>query len=152
MPPTPFRNEPMLSPVELEARLGEFYEAVRQFNDRYYFESHETLEDLWMVTPLPERQFFQGVIQLAAAFVHFARGEYPGIVKLLDAAADKLRPFEPQHLGVDVTAILAGMARARGELAALGEARFREWDEGRAPVIERESGERPRSGAAAVVQ
>jgi len=138
MPQTPFRNEPMLSPVELEARLGEFYEAVRQFNQRYYFESHETLEDLWMVTPLPERQLFQGIIQLAAAFVHFARGEYPGILKLLDAASEKLRPFEPERFGVDLTALLAGIARVRGELAALGEARFREWDEGRVPVIELE--------------
>jgi hypothetical protein len=138
MPQTPFRNEPLLSPVELEARLGEFYEAVRQFNDRYYFESHETLEDLWMVTPLPERQFFQGVIQLAAAFVHFVRGEYPGILKLLDAAAEKLRPFAPERFGVDVTALLAGIARVRGELAMLGEEQFRQWDERGAPVIELE--------------
>src|SRR4051812_25591336 len=44
-----FRNQPLLTPDELKARLGEFYKAVEEFNDRYYFESHETLEDLWMV-------------------------------------------------------------------------------------------------------
>ena len=99
----PIRNEPLLTPERAHGPpLGEFYQALEEFNDGYYFESHETLEDLWMVTPLPERQFFQGVIQLAAAFVHFARGEYPGIIKLLDAALDKLQDFAPSVPGVDV--------------------------------------------------
>ena len=116
-------------------RLGEFYAALDQFNRRWYFESHETLEDLWMVTPLPERQFFQGIIQLAAAFVHFARGEYPGIFKLLDAAEEKVEAFTPESFGVDTAALLEDMRRARAEIAALGAERFRAWDERGAPVI-----------------
>jgi len=131
----PFRNEPLLTPGELAARLGEFYRALDEFNAGYYFESHETLEDLWMVTPLPERRLFQGIIQLAAAFVHLARGEYPGILKLLDAAAEKLGEFEPERLGVDVAGLLGDIARARGEIAALGEAGLRTWDERGRPVI-----------------
>jgi uncharacterized protein len=131
----PFRNQPLLTAEELSATLGEFYKAVDEFNDRYYFESHETLEDLWMVTPWPDRQFFQGIIQLAAAFVHFVRGEYPGIIKLLDGAAEKLTEFAPDHFGVDVTGLLEGIGRARSELMALGEEGFREWDEARVPVI-----------------
>ena len=135
MPKAPIANQPLLSEPELRARLGEFYAALDQFNRRWYFESHETLEDLWMVTPLPERQFFQGIIQLAAAFVHFARGEYPGIFKLLDAADEKIAGFTPQWFGVDTAALLEDMRHARTELAALGEERFREWDERGAPVI-----------------
>ncbi len=130
-----FNNEPLLTPDELQARLGEFYKAVEEFNDGYYFESHETLEDLWMVTPLPDRDFFQAVIQLAAAFVHFVRGEYPGIVKLLDAAADKLRAFVPEQRGVDVAALLADTEKARAEIAALGAERFIDWDESNLPHI-----------------
>ncbi|MDP9236871.1 MAG: DUF309 domain-containing protein [Chloroflexota bacterium] len=132
---TPFRNQPLLTAEELRGRLGEFDKAVGEFNDRYYFESHETLEDLWMVTPWPDRQFFQGIIQLAAAFVHFVRGEYPGIIKLLDGAAEKLAEFSPAHFGVDVTALLEAIGRTRSELTALGEERFREWDEAHVPVI-----------------
>ena len=135
MPKTPITNQPLLSEPELRVRLGEFYAALDQFNRRWYFESHETLEDLWMVTPLPERQFFQGIIQLAAAFVHFARGEYPGIFKLLDAAEEKVEAFTPERFGVDTAALLEDMRRARAEIAALGAARFREWDERGAPVI-----------------
>ena len=129
------KNQALLTEPELRARLGEFYAALEQFNRRWYFESHETLEDLWMVTPFPERDFFQGVIQLAAAFVHFVRGEYPGIFKLLDASLDKLRAFTPERFGVDVARLIADAERARAEIEALGEGQFRAWDERNAPII-----------------
>ncbi len=142
-----FRNEPLLTPEQLQARLGEFHEAIEQFNDGYYFESHETLEDLWMVTPLPERDLFQAIIQLAAAFVHYARGEYPGIIKLLDAAADKLRPFVPGRLEIDVAALVASVELARGEIAGLGPEHFTEWDESHLPHIDRTSPTKGRRGS-----
>ena len=88
-----------------------------------------------MVTPLPERQFFQAVIQLAAAFVHLARGEYPGIIKLLDAALDKLQDFAPAYLGVDVAALIDGVKRCRAEIGALGPEAFTSWDAGTRPLI-----------------
>jgi hypothetical protein len=130
------RNQALLTPPELEARLGEFYEALRQFNDGWYFESHETLEDLWMVTPLPEREMFQGIIQMAAAFVHFVRGEYPGVLKLLDAAMDKLTRAEEGRFGVDITGLLVELRRARDEISGLGPERFREWDERNVPHVQ----------------
>ena len=49
----PLKNAPLLTPDELTARLDELWAAIEQFNDGYWFESHETLEDLWQVTPLP---------------------------------------------------------------------------------------------------
>jgi uncharacterized protein len=129
------RNLPILTPEELSGRLDELYRAIEEFNDGYFFESHETLEDLWMVTPWPERQLFQGIIQLAAAFVHYARREYPGILKLLDAAIDKVGEFTPQGFGIDTAALVESMRRARDELERLGEERFLEFDEGLVPRI-----------------
>jgi predicted metal-dependent hydrolase len=133
------KNQPLLTEPELRARLGELYAAIDQFNRRWYFESHETLEELWMVTPFPERDFMQGIIQLAAAFVHFARGEYPGIFKLLDQSLEKLGRFTPVQFGVDVTRLVADAGRARAEIEALGIERFRVWDERNAPVISYEA-------------
>jgi predicted metal-dependent hydrolase len=136
VPEAPFKNEPILTLEQLQSRLDEFYEAVEQFNRGWYFESHETLEDLWMVTPWPARQFFQGVIQLAAAFVHFARREYAGIFKLLDAASEKLGAFPNGQFGVDTQSLLEGVATTRRELEALGPERFTAWDETLRPRIE----------------
>ena len=132
---TAFRNQTILTEAELRRRLGEFYKALDEFNDGYYFESHETLEDLWMVTPWPERQFFQGIIQLAAAYVHFARREYPGILKLLDAAAEKIAPFRSSCFGVDTESLLREVNSARDEFWTLGEERFLTYDESRRPGI-----------------
>jgi predicted metal-dependent hydrolase len=129
------KNAPLLTQAELRSRLGELYRAVEEFNDGYWFESHETLEDLWQVTPLPDRTLFQGIIQAAAAFVHFARGEGPGIFKLLDASLEKLREFTPRAHGIDVKRFIADLESVRSELQELGE-NFRDWDETRAPRIQ----------------
>jgi predicted metal-dependent hydrolase len=129
------RNQPLLTPVELESRLGEFYDALGQFNDGWYFESHETLEDLWMVTPLPERDLFQGIIQAAAAFVHLVRGEYPGILKLLDAAIEKIARFEPERFGVDLSALVRDLRAARERILELGPDGLSPKDESMVPRI-----------------
>jgi predicted metal-dependent hydrolase len=135
MAKTAIANQALLTEPELRARLGELYASIDQFNRRWYFESHETLEDLWMVTPMPDRQLFQGIIQLAAAFVHFARGEYPGVLKLLDASIEKLREFAPERFGIDVTSLIDDASRVREEFASLGEQRFGAFDERRVPVL-----------------
>lgn len=131
----PLKNAPLLTPDELKARLDELWAAIEQFNDGYWFESHETLEDLWQVTPFPERDLFQGIIQAAAALVHFARGEYPGILKLLDSALEKLKSFSAEHMGIDVAALVHDLERTRAEFAALGEPAFLTWDERTAPRV-----------------
>ena len=129
------RNQALLTEPELRARLGEFYDALDEFNDGWYFESHETLEDLWMVTPLPERDMFQGIIQAAAAFVHLVRGEYPGILKLLDAAVEKLARFEPERFGVDVSGLVRDLRTARARIEELGAEGLSAKDESMVPRI-----------------
>jgi uncharacterized protein len=129
------RNLPILTPDELSGRLNELYRAIEEFNDGYFFESHETLEDLWMVTAWPERQLFQGIIQLAAAFVHYARREYPGILKLLDAAIEKVGEFTPESFGIETAALVESMRGARDEFERLGDEEFLEFDEGLVPHI-----------------
>jgi hypothetical protein len=61
--------------------------------------------------------------------VHFARGEYEGIFKLLDAAEEKVAAFAPVIFGVEVAPLLDGIRRVRTEIAALGPGRLAEWDD-----------------------
>lgn len=130
------RNQPLLTDEELQARLPLLREGVAQFNDGYYFEAHETWEDLWYVSPWPARVFLQGVIQAAAAFVHLMRRQYPGTIRLLDHAIAKIEGFESPYLGLDAARLLDGLRRCRAELAALGAGRFVEWDQTRIPRID----------------
>jgi predicted metal-dependent hydrolase len=129
------RNQPLLSEEEFAQRRAVLLAGIQQYNDGYFFEAHETWEELWLPSPWPARRFLQGLIQVAAAFVHLMRHEYPGTVGLLDAALAKLQDFPPDYLGIDVAALVEGARRAREEIAALGPERFEEWDQAGIPKI-----------------
>ena len=56
-----------------------------------FFEAHELLEPAWMGTAdVAERELYQGLIKLAAAFVHDVRGNRAGVAKNLAGARDRL--------------------------------------------------------------
>ncbi|MGB2695151.1 MAG: DUF309 domain-containing protein [Dehalococcoidia bacterium] len=129
------RNQPLLTDEELEGHRQILLDGVAQFNAGYYFQAHETLEDIWYPSPPPARTFLQGIIQLAAGFVHLMRHEYPGTIGLLDAALDKLSGAPADFLGIDIARLVSEARRARDELAALGLERFEEWDQTRIPTI-----------------
>ncbi len=129
------RNLPLLTEEEVEERRPVLLEGIQQYNGGYFFESHETWEELWLQCPWPVRNFLQGIIQMAAAFVHLVRHEYPGTIGLLGAALEKLEGFPADYNGVDVARLVAEARRAHEELAALGPDRFKEWDQGRIPQI-----------------
>jgi predicted metal-dependent hydrolase len=132
----PPRNAPLLDEEGLLERLPVLAQAVREFNEGLFFQAHETLEDVWIVSPWPVRNFFQGIIQMAAAFVHLKRNEYPGTHHLLAEAILKLEGFAPRYLGVDVERFIADARRARDEVLALGEDRLHLFDRGLTPRIE----------------
>ena len=71
-----------------------------------YFEAHEELEDEWRKAPTAERDFLQGLVHIAVAWLHAARGNRPGCERQLEKAARRLGPYAPRHEGVDVAAVL----------------------------------------------
>jgi len=77
-----------------------------------FFLAHELLEPPWMgARDLPERELIQGVIKLAAAFVHDARSNPLGIEKNLRGARARLARALPagRRLGVDVSALIGAI-------------------------------------------
>jgi predicted metal-dependent hydrolase len=92
---------------------------IEEFNSGRFFEAHETLEEIWLPSPQPLRDFYQGIIQIAAAFVHFQRGERPGAERLLRRGLAKLDAFAPEFMGVDVGKLIADAQRLQQALTAL---------------------------------
>jgi predicted metal-dependent hydrolase len=87
-----------------------------------YFEAHEELEDEWREAPDAERDFLQGLVHVAVAWLHAARGNRRGCERQLEKATRRLRAYRPWHRGVDVDRILEDVERAlrlvrSGELA-----------------------------------
>ena len=140
------RNLALLTDEEFEAQWPLLLAGIEQFNEGYFFEAHETWEELWLPSPWPTRSFLQGIIQLAAALVHLMRHEYPGTVRLLGYGLNKIDGFPPDFLGIDVARLVPEARRARDELVALGPRRFEEWDQRRIPHIHLVERSEPPSG------
>jgi uncharacterized protein len=83
----------------------ELRQGVEEFNRAYFFEAHETLEDLWRGTSGPLRLFYQGLIQLAVALYHLSNGNRRGALNLLGKGLDKLAAYQPACQGIDVEAL-----------------------------------------------
>jgi predicted metal-dependent hydrolase len=79
-----------------------FERGVAYFNARKFFEAHEAWEKLWLGESGPEKSFLQGLIQIAAAFHHYSRGNSRGAKSLLAAGISKLGPFPSNHRGLAV--------------------------------------------------
>ena len=93
-----------------------FLAAIDEFNRGLYYEAHETLEQLWLEDHGPERDFYQGIIQVAAGYFKWEQEVPQGAVKLLRSAIRKLEPYRPACLGVDMTEFMAGV---EADLAAI---------------------------------
>ena len=78
-----------------------------------YFDAHEELEDEWRDAPAAERDFLQGLVHVAVAWLHAERGNRPGCERQLEKAARRLRPYAPTHRGVDVATVLTNVEQAR---------------------------------------
>jgi DUF309 family protein family protein len=99
--------------------------ALRDGLDAYdrgdFFLAHELLEPAWMGTAdLPERELLQGLIKLAAAYVHAVRGNAAGIRKNLDGARAHLAEAGSagSRFGLDATVLVAAIeARLAGTIS-----------------------------------
>ena len=72
-----------------------------------YFEAHEELEDEWRDAPAEERDFLQGLVHVAVAWLHAERDNRPGCERQLAKARRRLAPYAPVHRGVDLARVLA---------------------------------------------
>lgn len=75
------------------------------FNSGDFFKAHEVWEEIWLVAAEPEKTFLQGLIQLAAAFHHYSRGNRNGAQSLIAAALTKLEKFPDSCGGVNLAAL-----------------------------------------------
>lgn len=93
-----------------------FIKGIEEFNSGQFFECHETLEEIWLEERGEERQFYQGIIQIAAGYYKLEQGVPAGALKLWRTGIEKLQPYSPVYLGVNVDALMTGVA---ANLAAL---------------------------------
>ncbi|MCJ2519590.1 MAG: DUF309 domain-containing protein [Candidatus Thermoplasmatota archaeon] len=120
-----------MSDVSEEAisRLKRIREALEKgsglYNSGHFFECHEVLEKVWLAENGDVKVFLQGIIKIAAAFHHFRKETFRGMLDLLVAGRDLVDRFRPFYRGIELeeflSAIDAWIPRARrlanGELS-----------------------------------
>ena len=95
------------------AEMDRIRDGLRLFNERYFFEAHEVLEDVWHRDRGPSRLFLQGLIQLCAGFHHYQNGNPRGAAELLQRGSDKMRRYPDEYLGLDAKALLVRVDACR---------------------------------------
>jgi hypothetical protein len=105
---------------------GELLRALGEFNRGDWYDCHETLEDLWIGSQDEPRWFYQGVLQIAVALLHWRNGNYDGAVLLLVSGRDYLKRVSPICQRIEVATLVAEADRFRNELVRLGPERMTE--------------------------
>jgi uncharacterized protein len=78
---------------------------IDEFNQQLFFECHETLEEIWVEEHGEDRRFYQGVIQIAAGYFKWQQGVPAGALKLWRMGLEKIEPYGPVYLGVDLASL-----------------------------------------------
>ena len=109
----PRGRTPALDPAEAE-RL--FREGIALFNGVRYWHAHEAWETVWRAAPEDEREFYQGLIQVAAGLLHLQRRNPRGAKNKLTEGVAKLRRYEPAHHGIFVNELIGQARRSLDDL------------------------------------
>jgi predicted metal-dependent hydrolase len=89
---------------------------IQEFNQGLFFECHETLEEIWLEEHGDDREFYQGIIQVAAGFYKWEQGVLIGAIKLWRAGLQKLEAYPPIHLEVDLASFIKGVETSLKEV------------------------------------
>ena len=109
----PSRAVPRLSDRDAGGRPESLLRYIARFDRREFWLAHEELEGLW----LADRQdFFKGLIQFAAAFVHIERGNWRGARRLLRTGLEYTAGSPERHYGFDVVSLRERVTGVLGEV------------------------------------
>lgn len=112
-------------------------EGVRLFNEGFYFEAHDVLEEIWIDRTGREKIFYQGLIQVAVGLYKIAVGNQGGAVSLLTKGLDKLRLVRDLDSPLDLDRLIRETEAVLARVKELGQARIADFDLAAAPQIHR---------------
>jgi uncharacterized protein len=79
--------------------------AMQLFNDEKYWQAHEALENVWKNASGVEKDILNGIILVAAAFVHDEKDEPDVCLSILQRARKKLGGASGTYHGMDINRI-----------------------------------------------
>jgi uncharacterized protein len=79
--------------------------AKKLFNEEKYWITHEVLEGVWKKAYGDEKDLLNGLILVAAAFVHYQKNEKDIALSIMRRALKKLVAANEKYFGIDVVSI-----------------------------------------------
>lgn len=114
----------------------DYNEGWRLFNEHKFWHAHEVWESVWKRRREESRIFFQGIIQLAAAYhLLVVKKRYGGMMRNFEKAEEKLRLFPDRFLRVDVSRLLSAINQARQEINRIGGQHLEQFNLDKIPMI-----------------
>jgi uncharacterized protein len=104
----------------LEELPDEFWQAIEEFNQGEFYACHDTLEAIWIEAPSAEKNFFQGILQIAVGLYHLGNQNWRGAVILLGEGLNRLRKYQPDDGGIHVEQLIDDASELLTELQTLG--------------------------------
>ncbi len=112
-------------PLHPEARKG-----IELFNLGEFYEAHEPLELAWMNTRSPERDLYQGILQIGLAYFQILQGNYRGAIKMFSRGQRNLKPLGETLIGVDISQLRNDAKVVEDAIRLLGPSRLNDLDQG----------------------
>jgi len=94
----------------------EFWRGIEEFNQRSFYQCHDTLEALWMEAREPEKRLYQGILQIAVACHHLSNHNWRGAVILLGEGIYRLQGSALESYGEDYGIDLAQLVQQSADL------------------------------------
>tara|TARA_Y100001970_G_C14217517_1_gene850588 strand:- start:383 stop:766 length:384 start_codon:yes stop_codon:yes gene_type:complete len=94
-----------------------FINGISFFNEKKYYEAHESWEDLWSDYYLPDANFIQGLIQLSVGYFHITNLNINGAIGLLTKSIKKLTPYSPKCRSINVDILIDSATRSLDNLS-----------------------------------
>jgi predicted metal-dependent hydrolase len=112
-----------------------FLKGIEEFNARYFFEAHDTWEELWRETTGSGRLFYQGLIQTSVGCYHLINENYKGACSQFGKALAKLENYLPVYHGIDTQRFVDGLRACLLEVELVRQGKARSFNKNRIPHI-----------------
>lgn len=99
---------------------AEFWQGVDQFNQHDFYACHDTLEAIWINALPADKNFFQGILQIAVALHHLGNENWRGAVILMGEGLSRLRSYPSNYGNIDVDELMEDTAILLKQLQLAG--------------------------------
>ena len=83
-----------------------FWLGIRQFNQRQFYDCHDTLEAIWIEAPELDKKFYQGILQVAVGCYHLSNLNQRGATILLGEGVKRLSEYQPVYYDINVAQLV----------------------------------------------